>query len=450
LVVGALVAALAAPAAASAADWFPHAEDATWTYQWGDSKYSKAPTLEDVTVQDTTETSFTLAWTSDTETNDPSAAKSSGSMSFQETNAGLVNTGWSSNAPPVAFPILCAKAAGCNNTIGAALHLLIWGTRGPTLAEPLVTGVHWDSTGGASNDVQSASTYVGTEAVTVPAFPLPVTAAKVQSNVSQSGALGDPFGSGVRYTWWVYGVGPVKIEFDHTGGAVTTAVLTATNQTPQPAPPDANYFPLDQSTTWTYRWKNPKYFKTSSVVEQFHVDAVSNGTAQVSVKSVTGPINMLGAYAFTLRADGVTCLWGHTKAASKAALPALGPSSLPRTQRRHFFTPYDLMTFGFNPVITAYPAQGQSWANAGTGRDFAIFGVTGDTSVQGVEDVKVPAGTFKAALVVQSNLTQKGFSAGSGTRTMWFAPGIGLVKLVFKHGDGSVSTVELTKTTAGT
>ena len=32
----------------------------------------------------------------------------------------------------------------------------------------------------------------------------------------------------------------------------------------------------------------------------------------------------------------------------------------------------------------------------------------------------------------------------SGTRTMWFAPDIGLVKLVFKHADGSVSTVVLT------
>jgi hypothetical protein len=37
-----------------------------------------------------------------------------------------------------------------------------------------------------------------------------------------------------------------------------------------------------------------------------------------------------------------------------------------------------------------------------------------------------------------------GFKFGSGTRTMWFALDIGLVKLVFRHGDGSVSTVVLT------
>jgi hypothetical protein len=42
-----------------------------------------------------------------------------------------------------------------------------------------------------------------------------------------------------------------------------------------------------------------------------------------------------------------------------------------------------------------------------------------------------------------STLKQPGFPFGSGTRTMWFAPGKGLVKLQFRHGDGSVSLVEL-------
>jgi hypothetical protein len=55
--------------------------------------------------------------------------------------------------------------------------------------------------------------------------------------------------------------------------------------------------------------------------------------------------------------------------------------------------------------------------------------------------VKVPAGTFKA-LVVRSKLKQKGFPFGSGTRTIWLEPKKGLVKLVFDHGDGSISTVD--------
>jgi hypothetical protein len=75
-------------------------------------------------------------------------------------------------------------------------------------------------------------------------------------------------------------------------------------------------------------------------------------------------------------------------------------------------------------------------------RDYSLFGVTGTTTVVGTQSVTVPAGTFKA-LVVRSTLTQKDFTYGTGTRTSWFAPGKGLVKLVFRHADGSVSTVSL-------
>ncbi len=49
------------------------------------------------------------------------------------------------------------------------------------------------------------------------------------------------------------------------------------------------------------------------------------------------------------------------------------------------------------------------------------------------------------AVAIRSRLTQSGHKFGSGTRTSWFAPGKGLVKLVFKHADGSVSTVERVK-----
>jgi hypothetical protein len=304
----------------------------------------------------------------------------------------------------------------------------------------------WDSSGGASGDVTSSSSYTGTEKVTVPAFPSGVLAAKVRSEITQAGALGDPYGSGVRSVWWVYGVGPVKIVFDHTSGETTTSVLLSTNQSAQPLPPDINYFPLTKGLSTTYRWQNPAYFKTP-VVERFHVDAVVNQSASISVKSVSGPINVVGAYGFTLRLDGLSCLWGRTKAATLAPLPKLGPTALPARKRRHFFTPYDLMTYGFNPLIPAYPDQ-QNWANSGTGRDYSIYGVTGTTKILGIQTVTVPAGTYKA-LTVRSELKQTGFPFGSGTRTIWLAPNIGLIKLTFEHNDNSTSTIELMKTSGG-
>jgi hypothetical protein len=177
-------------------------------------------------------------------------------------------------------------------------------------------------------------------------------------------------------------------------------------------------------------------------VESYSIDQVANGSAQLSVKSISGPIKANGAYGFTTRLDGVTSIWGTTKSASLATLPPLGPSSLPVNQRRHFVTPFDLMTYGFNPVIPAYPAAGNTWSGGTSGRDYQIYGVTGTTTVLGVQTVKVPAGRFKA-LAVRTVMRQKGFPFGSGTRTSWFAPGRGLVKLVFQHGDRSVSTVEL-------
>ena len=57
--------------------------------------------------------------------------------------------------------------------------------------------------------------------------------------------------------------------------------------------------------------------------------------------------------------------------------------------------------------------------------------------------VRTPAGLFRAT-VVRSRLVQHGYRFGSGTRTTWFVTGKGLVKLVFRHRDGSTSIVQRT------
>jgi hypothetical protein len=439
-----VVLAFCSPAAAGG--WLPHAADATWTYQWSDSTYAPAPTLEKVTVKSDAGSSFTLAWTTDGVDNASTAIKSSGTVTFQETSLGLLNTDWQSTPPPSTFPILCSSLTSCGNSLASTYYNVIWGARAPVLAEPLLHGTSWSATGGAGNDVGSTNDYLGVESITVPAFPAPVLAAKIQSQITQGGALGDPYGSGIRTTWWVFGVGPVKIVFQHAGGSgapVTTAVLQSTNQAAAAPPPDADYFPLERGSTGTYRWTNKRHF-SKPVVEAYTVSAAANGTAVIRVKNVSGPIKVEGAYQFTKRLDGITSVSSATKAASLAKLPALGPKSLPPAKRRHFFTPFDLMTFGFNPVLPAYPSVGAAWGSDPAGRDFAIYGVTGSSKIVGIRDVKVPKGRYKA-LVVTSSLNQPGFPFGSGTRTMWFAPDIGLVRLEFRHRDGSISIVERTK-----
>ncbi|HEY3543129.1 MAG TPA: hypothetical protein VGK79_11370 [Gaiellaceae bacterium] len=432
-------------APSSASGWLPHPADATWTYQWTDSVYDTTPTNEIVTVKSQAGSSFTLAWTTK-DAGTPDAPQSEGTVSFQDTNFGVVNTDWTSTPPPSAFPILCASLAQCGNSLASTYYNVIWGARAPVLFEPVLQGTSWNATGAAQNDVTAANDYLGTETVTVPAFDKPVIAAKIRSQITQAGALGDPYGSGVRTTWWVYGVGPVKVVFQHAGGsgaAVTTAVLQSTNQTAQSPPSDAAYFPMQARLKGTYRWTNERYFKKPEV-ESFTVDQAANDTAIVKVQSVSGPMKVAGAYQFTTRIDGVTSVASATKAASLAKLPPLGPRALPPAKRRHFFTPFDLMTFGFNPVMPAYPTAGATWSADPSGRDFAVYGVTGSSRVVGIQKVTVPAGTFDA-LVIASSLRQAGFPFGSGTRTMWFAAGKGLVKLLFRHGDRSVSVVELLK-----
>jgi len=446
LSIAAAVLALGFAGTARADDWYPHPSDATWTYQWTDSVYNQTPTKEKVTVKSQSGKNFVLTWTTKDQGNAGGTPLSFGDMAFQETTAGIVNTDWASNPPPPDFPILCPQIGGCNNSLASTMYYLIWGSRSPVLLAPMLKDSTWQGTGGAQNDVSSTSTYEGQELVKVPAFPDGVMAAKVRTEATQAGALGDPYGSGVRTVWWAYGVGPVKMTFEHSGGSdapITTSELVETSLTPKMPPSDANYFPLTKGLKLKYRWTNTRWIKKPSV-QLATIDEVVNNSARFTFQHVSGPIKVAGSYGFSTRTDGVTNIWGLTKAATAIRFPALGPKSLPAGKRRHFFTPFDLMNFGFNPLLTAYPAAGQVWGSKNPSRDFSTFGVNGSSRVLGIQKVKVPAGTFDA-LVVRASLSQPGFKFGSGTRTSWFVSGKGLVKLVFRHNDGSTSTVVLLK-----
>jgi hypothetical protein len=440
----ALLALASAPAGAAvpedpADQWLPRSDDAEWTYVWSNSGYSPTPRTEHYRLQARSGTAFRLRW--DEIGSGPYEVPSFGSLDFQHIDAGLVNLNYQSTPPPLQFPILCGDAAECGNSVAGAFQLLIWGSRSPVLAEPLLRGTRWGSQGGAESDVASNNRYAGRERVTVPAFPAGIDAAKVESRITQAGALGDPFGSGVRTVWWVRGVGPVKIELLHAGGEVSRADLHATNLSPLAAPSDANLLPFNRGDSGTFRWRNSRHMKKWSR-QRYEVARVANNTAQVNVKHVSGPIAVAGTYLFATRITGVTLLSGATRAASRAKLPALGPRGAPRADRLHFYTPFDLMVFGYNPIITVPAVMRETWRSSREGRDWKLFGVTGVSRVLATaRKVKTPAGTFRTT-VVRSKLEQRGFRFGSGRRTSYFASGRGLVKLIFRHRDGSRSVVE--------
>ena len=420
--------------------WMPSPRDGTWTYGFSDDHYATTPTLERYTVATLAGAAFKLQWTTQNLGNPSDAMSSAGTVSYQRTLGGLVNTDWTGTTPPASFPILCARATQCGNSIASAHFLLIWGTRSPVIPEPLLRGTEWTTSGGSRDDVTSSNRYVGRQRVVVPAFPHGIVAAKIVSDVTQAGALGDPYGSGVRTTWWVRGVGPVLIRFVHTGGGTTWASLHSTNLKPVAPPSDRDYLPMRKGAKELFSYRNSRHMRTPSV-QRVTVSDVVNNTARVDVTSVKGPIRLAASYVYATRLNGRTNLAGASKAASRATFPPLGPRSLPKSKRRHFFTPLDLMNYGFNPILPAYPRKGQGWRSDKGSRDFDVFGVTGRTRVLGLRTVRTKAGRFRA-LAVFSRLHQPGFRFGSGTRTSYFAPAKGLVKLVFRHADGSVSTVE--------
>ena len=124
-------------------------------------------------------------------------------------------------------------------------------------------------------------------------------------------------------------------------------------------------------------------------MQEVTTDEVANGSARFSVKHLSGPIRVAGAYGFTMRGDGATNLWATTKSASLAAFPALGPRTSRKERRRRFTTPLDLMLYGFNPILPAYAVAGSDVAAKVPSRDFSVFGVTGNDDVLGVRTVKV-------------------------------------------------------------
>lgn len=441
ILTGVFVLAGAAPGLAD--DWMPHPSGGQWQYNWSDTKYNPNGTVENVTVQSQADPSgcgYQFAWTgTDNIQISPGSPlvfqwPDNGTMCFKDQTVGLVNSNWTGSAPPPDEPSLCPDGGNqCGNSLGSTLFNVIWGARAPVISEPLVSGTSWNATGGYNGGVTSSSQYLGRQVVKVPAFPNGVTAAAIRSNIALAGTPGDDYGSGIRTTWWVAGVGPAKVVFDHVDGSITTANLMSTNLKPTAPPSDQDYFPLRQGLKGTYQWTNRKYLPQPEI-ETLSVIAAVNRTGQIQAKSVSGPIRTIGQYDFSSRMDGVRNTSGAESAATLVKFPKLGHG-------RHFFTPIDLMTYGFNPLFPAYPDAGSEW-RSGNARDFKVYGVTGTTTVIGLRTVRVPAGVFRA-LELRSTLTQRGYRFGSGVRTMWFAPGRGLVKLVFRHRDGSTSTVQL-------
>ena len=252
----------------------------------------------------------------------------------------------------------------------------------------------------------------------------------------------------MRTVWWVRGVGPVKIFFRHTGGEIGQATLLSHEPDGAPGALRRQLLPLDQGRRpRRFRWRNSKHMKQL-------VDAAGHGRRRSSTtrrastsRASPGRSSVAGSYVFSTPPERRRRTSRRTKARdARARSRRSGPRSAPADKRRHFFTPYRPHGLRLQPGARAPTrprgSRGAARRSAATARSSASPASTRCSARQTVSD---PGRALHARSAVRSTLRQKGFRFGSGTRTSWFAPGKGLVKLVFRHRDGSVSTVERLK-----
>ena len=143
-----------------------------------------------------------------------------------------------------------------------------------------------------------------------------------------------------------------------------------------------------------FRWRNSRHMRKWSH-QRFQVAEVVNNTARVDARHVSGPINLAASYTFATRLSGVTHLSAALKAATRAKFPALGPRGVPSDRRRRFFTPFDLMVYGFGPIVPVYPTRGETWRSSRDTTDWRVFGTTGRSKLLGTRRVRVPAGRYR-------------------------------------------------------
>ncbi len=188
------------------------------------------------------------------------------------------------------------------------------------------------------------------------------------------------------------------------------------------------YWPLAVGTGWRYAWNNTQY-APGNVSE----------TVWMAGKSAT---------QYRVRATGGL---GDTSAVIESASGYEMPDITTQAKVSNPFPKpmYTLLSY-VGVTSTILPGQWQVGAEV-TGYAY-MDGVDYETAtkiVSNTDTVGVQAGSFADCLQIETVISPwSGQPADyvTGTRTLWFAPEVGLVKMVYRHAGGSVTTAELVET----
>lgn len=314
---------------------------------------------------------------------------------------------------------------------------------------PLAVGStwEWDETGSGSRNLQAQVTIEDSETVTVAAgtFPDCLRHKTVFTNTEHEIGLGDTpafakvknaLVNGTRYLWFAKGVGLVKMRYEHSNGIVTEAELID-HQIPGSSD---EYLPLNPGTIWTYRWYNTYYDET--FIEKVQISDKDGPSSNqiwrdLNVKVTTEEGEDLREGVFSIiKTDSALAL----KLSVYSGLSTTKSSVLLKQPLINNIAAYhetDLLRF---PCTV-----GKTWTQPGSYRSLEAI------AIEGFEEIKTPAGTFQNCL--KQKTVRTGATAGTaeenalvnGTRYLWFAKGIGIVKVRYEHANGVVTEAELTE-----
>lgn len=298
---------------------------------------------------------------------------------------------------------------------------------------PLTVGKTWEDTWN-STDKTTLEGYEKVE-IALGTFPACLKHKTILTGAHIGRELENALVDGTRYLWFAKGVGLVKVRYEHSNGIVTEAELVDYKI----AGESQAYFPLNIGSTWTYQWKNDYYnevfIETAHIGINHDTREQFKGGLQLAVKVASENGEALGERNFYITK---TDAFLEVKQASsrpriKSTKPLLYPTSI--------FS--DNISTSW-PELFRFPLTvGKTWTEEGWSNSYL------QTTIEDYESVKCAAGDFQKCLKHKTVFTgaeadtELKSSLINGTRYLWFAKGVGLVKMRYEHANGVITEAEL-------
>lgn len=203
-------------------------------------------------------------------------------------------------------------------------------------------------------------------------------------------------------------------------------VLNMPGASPVPASssPGTPYFPTEVGHKWQYQWWNTVEV-TGTMTETVMV--TGSGYPASKIISIAGP--WVWGWMDIYECDTYVSFYGKHLSKLWPAPP--------------WFWGVAYLAMPPFALLLLPPHVGQTWSYGYWSSPSSYY--TATQTVDTLSDVvAVPAGVFTDSIRLSAVITSVGYSWPAGERNIWLAPGVGLVKLVYTHTNGSVTTVELT------